>query len=109
MGRHPPASRPFARYYSSAGASVASGSTASSTGSAITAPSELRTSRGIGIGAARADVETTYAAYLGKGRQPDEPDTTSPTSLIIGSIYGGTFFTFEGGNVSEIFVGVGAE
>ena len=75
----------------------------------VRAPCAVRHSRGIGIGAARADVETTYAAYLGKGRQPDEPDTTSPTSLIIGSIYGGTFFTFEGGNVSEIFVGVGAE
>ena len=75
----------------------------------IRAPSDLRTSRGVGVGSARADVEATYAAYLGKGREPDEPDTTSPTQLIVGSIYGGTFFTFAGGKVTEIFVGAGAE
>jgi hypothetical protein len=75
----------------------------------IVAPSKLTTSRGVGIGASRADVEKIYKDFLGKGRQEGEPDTTSPEQLIIGSIYGGTAFSFTDGKVSTIFVGAGAE
>ncbi|MDX2091410.1 MAG: hypothetical protein SFX73_26355 [Kofleriaceae bacterium] len=75
----------------------------------IVAPSKLTTSRGVGIGTTRAEVERIYKAFLGTGRQPDEPDHTSPESLIIGSVYGGTFFSFADGKVTEIFVGAGAE
>ncbi len=75
----------------------------------VEAPSKLVTSRGVGIGTTRKEVETIYRAFLGTGRQPGEPDTTSATQLIIGSIYGGTFFTFADGKVSAIFVGAGAE
>ncbi|MEZ4398405.1 MAG: hypothetical protein R3B06_00195 [Kofleriaceae bacterium] len=75
----------------------------------ITPPSKLTTSRGVGIGTSRAEVERIYAEHLGRGREPDEPDTTSPEQLIIGSIYGGTFFGFHDGKVDSIFVGAGAE
>lgn len=75
----------------------------------IEAPSKLTTSRGVGLGSTRAEVEKVYQAFLGKGRQEGEPDTTSAESLIVGSVYGGTFFSFEGGKVSRIFVGAGAE
>jgi hypothetical protein len=75
----------------------------------LSAPSRLTTSRGIGIGAGRAEVERIYAASLAKGREPGEADPSTPAQLIIGSIYGGTFFHFENGKVTEIFVGAGAE
>lgn len=75
----------------------------------IASPSTLTTSRGIGIGASRAEVERVYAEHLGKGREADEPDYTSPEQLIVGSIYGGTFFGFHDGKVDSIFVGAGAE
>lgn len=75
----------------------------------ISAPSTLTTSRGVGIGTTRADVERIYQEYLGKGREPEEPDTTSAEQLIIGSVYGGTFFEFADGKVTKIFVGAGAE
>lgn len=75
----------------------------------IAGPSTLRTSRGIGIGATRAEVEAAYRDALGKGRDPSEPDATSETRLILGSVYGGTAFRFEGGKVVSIFVGASAE
>jgi hypothetical protein len=75
----------------------------------IWAPCALKTSRGVGIGTSRAEVERRYHAFLGTGRQDGEPDMTSAESLIIGSIYGGTFFSFVDGKVSQIFVGAGAE
>ena len=75
----------------------------------LEAPSKLTTSRGVGIGASRAEVETIYKQFLGVGRQDGEPDTTSPEQLIIGSVYGGTFFQFTAGKVTRIFVGAGAE
>lgn len=75
----------------------------------LEAPSKLTTSRGVGIGTSRAEVETIYKQLLGVGRQEGEPDTTSPEQLIIGSVYGGTFFQFTDGKVSRIFVGAGAE
>lgn len=75
----------------------------------IAPPSKLTTSRGVGIGTTRAEVERIYKASLGTGRQPGEPDTTSPESLVIGSVYGGTFFSFTDGKVTQIFVGAGAE
>lgn len=75
----------------------------------IEPPSKLRTSRGIGLGATRAEVEAAYRDALGKGREPDEPDATSETRLILGSVYGGTIFRFEGGKLVSVFVGAAAE
>ncbi len=75
----------------------------------LEAPSKLTTSRGVGIGTSRAEVETIYKQFLGVGREDGEPDTTSPEQLIIGSVYGGTVFGFTDGKVSRIFIGAGAE
>ena len=75
----------------------------------ITAPSKLTTSRGVGIGTPRATVESTYAAYRTIGREAGEPDPSNEDRIVIGSVYGGTFFTFKDGKVSDIFVGAGAE
>jgi len=79
------------------------------TGVTITAPSTLTTSRGIGIGAPRAAVESTYAAYRTMGRDAEEPDPSNEERIVIGSIYGGTFFEFKDGKVASIFVGANAE
>ena len=79
------------------------------TGIKITAPSTLTTSRGIGIGAPRAAVESTYAAFRTMGRDAEEPDPSNEDRIVIGSIYGGTFFDFKDGKVASIFVGANAE
>ena len=79
------------------------------TGITIKAPSTLTTSRGVGIGAPRATVEATYAAFRTMGRDAEEPDPSNEEQIVIGSRYGGTFFTFTDGKVSDIFVGAGAE
>jgi hypothetical protein len=75
----------------------------------IAAPSSLRTSRGVGLGATRAEVEAAYKDALGKGRDPNEPDPDTEQLLVLGSVYGGTFFRFEGGKLVSVFVGAGAE
>jgi hypothetical protein len=90
------------------GATTAEGEPSVS-GMEIAAPSTLRTSRGIGLGATRAEVEALYKDALGKGRQPDEPNPDTEQLLVLGSVYGGTFFRFEGGKLVSIFVGAGAE
>ena len=72
----------------------------------IKAPSALRTKKGLGIGATRAEVLKHY----GKRRAPEtEPDDRE--MFVAGSIYGGLFFTFDmqGEKVTEIFLGAGAE
>lgn len=75
----------------------------------IAGSSKLRTSRGLGLGATRAEVESLYQDALGKGRQPDEPNPDNERLLVLGSIYGGTFFRFENGKLVSIYVGAGAE
>jgi hypothetical protein len=71
----------------------------------VTAPSTLTTSRGIGLGAARADVEQIYGEHqTDEGREQSDED-----SLVVGSVYGGTIFGFTDGVVSSIFVGAAAE
>jgi hypothetical protein len=73
------------------------------------APSKRTTSRGVGIGTPYAEVDRIYAPFRGQGREEGEPEVWGPESIIVGSVYGGTFFTFEGGAVSSVFVGAGAE
>lgn len=73
------------------------------------APSKRTTSRGVGIGTPYAEVDRTYTPFRGKGGQDGEPEVWGPESIIVGSVYGGTFFTFEGGVVARVFVGAGAE
>ncbi len=78
-------------------------------GITVSAPSQLTTSRGVGLGATRAEVEKVYAAFRTVGREPGEPDPSSVDTLVIGSVYGGTFFSFTDGKLTGIFVGAGAE
>lgn len=75
----------------------------------MAAPSTRTTSRGVGIGTAYADVERIYAPFRGQGREEGEPEQWGPEGMIVGSVYGGTFFDFTDGKVSNVFVGAGAE
>lgn len=88
---------------------TSAGGEPSVSGMEIAGASKLRTSRGLGLGATRAEVESLYEDALGKGRQPDEPNPDTERLLVLGSIYGGTFFRFEGGKLVSIYVGAGAE
>ena len=76
----------------------------------VAAPSTFTTSRGVGIGTPFAEVDKIYGEFRGQGRQEGEPERwTAEDGIIVGSVYGGTFFTFVDGKVSSIFVGAGAE
>jgi hypothetical protein len=68
----------------------------------LQAPSRLKTSREIGIGSSRADVEKAYGA---------EKDAEASTAelFVAGSVYGGVLFSFDGDKVSSIFIGAAAE
>jgi hypothetical protein len=69
----------------------------------LRAPCAERSTRGVGVGSTEAEVSTAYAGLA-------DPDATRPgETFVAGSVYGGVFFTFVGGRVSEIFVGAGAE
>jgi len=73
-------------------------------------PSTLTTSRGIGLGATFEAVDAAYREFRGQGREDGEPEQWSlEDGITVGSIYGGTMFTFTDGKVSHIFVGAGAE
>lgn len=63
--------------------------------------SDLKTSRGIGIGDSRNSVLKAYQAEI--------YDQENKEGLIAGTIYGGVIFTFENDKVKSIFVGAGAE
>ena len=63
----------------------------------------LKTSRGIGLGSARADAEKAYAAEFNK------EDSTKPDVFVAGSIYGGLILNFKAGKVSAMFLGAAAE
>ncbi len=69
----------------------------------ITAPCNLKTARGIGIGSNKEDVKKVYANC------PIDKDFTTEDQLVIGSVYGGIFFSFKDGKVKGIFLGAGAE
>lgn len=58
--------------------------------------------RGLKIGSIRAEVEAAY------GDDFDEA-FTNETTFVAGSVYGGSFYTFEAGKVVGIFIGAGAE
>lgn len=69
----------------------------------ITAPCNLKTARGIGIGSKKEDVMKAYKDC------PVDKDFTTEDQLVIGSVYGGVFFSFKDGKVKGIFIGAGAE
>lgn len=69
----------------------------------VTAPSNLKTTRGAGIGTPEAEVRRRYADVA-------DPDSRGEKdSFVAGSVYGGVIFTFRGGRVSRIFMGAAAE
>jgi hypothetical protein len=69
----------------------------------VSGASTLKTSRGIGLGAAEKDVTKAYAKEWSK------EESQMPDLFVAGSIYGGVMFTFKDHRVSEIFVGAAAE
>ena len=74
----------------------------------LKAPCSLETEKGIGIGAPKDSVIAAYADY------PPDPEGgegyfEGQDVHLVGSIYGGLLFTFENGQVSEIFLGALAE
>jgi len=68
----------------------------------VTAPSTLKTLKGIGIGSTRAEI---LSAYHGQINTEEATDDT----IIVGSIYEGLFFTMKKDIVEEIFIGAIAE
>lgn len=67
------------------------------------APSKLATARGIHIGSTIAEVTKAY------GKVQDKEGSEPGKTFVAGSVYGGVIFTFNGGKVSQIFIGAGAE
>lgn len=74
----------------------------------VTAPCDLATGMGIQIGDSKADVIEAYRAYESTNESADGYFRDSDIHLV-GSIYGGMIFTFENGQLSEIFLGAAAE
>jgi hypothetical protein len=66
----------------------------------IAAPSTLKTAKGVGLGATADQIQQAYGAK----------DThVQDDVVLVGSAYGGLFFTMKDGKVASIFIGVGAE
>jgi hypothetical protein len=68
----------------------------------VTAPSTLKTQRGIGIGSSAAAVAQAYGRFRNK-------EDSTPERFVAGSIFGGVIFTFQQDKVSDIFIGAAAE
>ncbi len=69
----------------------------------VSGASQLKTSRGIGLGASEQDVTKAYAKEWSKD------ESKMPDLFVAGSLYGGVMFTFKEHRVAEIFVGAAAE
>jgi hypothetical protein len=69
----------------------------------ISAPSERKTSRGIGIGSTRREVLKAYAAEINR------EESRLPETIVAGSVYGGVVFTMKNNSVVSIFIGAAAE
>ncbi|MDF1739602.1 MAG: hypothetical protein P1U86_10620 [Verrucomicrobiales bacterium] len=74
----------------------------------VKAPSNLKTSLGIGIGDPKEKVLEAYREYSTSDEGLDGFFGDADAHLV-GSIYGGMIFYFENGAVSEIFLGAAAE
>jgi hypothetical protein len=68
----------------------------------ISNPSDLKTSKNIGIGSDYTEVENAYKDQIAT-------DFSNEKAVVIGSICGGLIFTFENGKVTSIFIGSAAE
>ncbi|MFS4466840.1 hypothetical protein [Maribacter sp. 2210JD10-5] len=69
----------------------------------IIKPSELKTSKNIGIGSVRKEVETAYAGMI------DEGYSLNDSIIVVRSIYGGIVFKMEIDKVKSICIGEMAE
>lgn len=69
----------------------------------VTAPSPLKTLRGIGIGSAESEVASAYGPFR------DDEMSVKGESFVAGSVYGGLIFDFHDGKVARIFLGAAAE
>lgn len=69
----------------------------------MTAPSTLKTKRGIHIGSTEQAVMKVY------GREKDAQASKAKETFVAGSVYGGLFFDFKNNKVTSIFMGAGAE
>ncbi len=72
-------------------------------GITVTAPSTLKTKRGIHIGSSEQDVIKAYS------HDRDAEDSIEKQVFVAGSIYGGLVFQFKNDRVESIFLGAGAE
>jgi hypothetical protein len=70
----------------------------------ITAPSTLKTSKNIGIGSTKAEVEAAYTGAIDKSATEEGSE-----NIVAGTVYGGIIFKIENGKVNGIFVGAAAE
>ncbi len=68
----------------------------------ITAPCSLKTSKQIGIGSSKQEVQSAYDLSIDKANLESE-------ALVAGTVYGGMIFNFENGKVKTIFLGSVAE
>ncbi len=68
----------------------------------LVAPSDLKTSRKIGIGSSFSDVNSKYANEIDKSQ-------SSEFSLVAGSPFAGIMFMFENKKLISIFIGASAE
>lgn len=68
----------------------------------IIKPCDLKTSKGIGIGTDESSVYSKYEKLIDVGN-------SNNLLVVVGSIYGGTFFTLKNKKVEKIFVGAIAE
>ena len=69
----------------------------------LTAPSVWTTARGISMGRTEAEVMTAY------GRDRNAEESQAGQLFVAGSVYGGLLFSFEGGRVTQLFLGAAAE
>ena len=69
----------------------------------LTRPSAWKTARGIGIGSTEREVMVAY------GRDHNAEESQAGNLFVAGSVYGGLLFTFEGGRVTQLFLGAAAE
>ncbi len=72
-------------------------------GITISSPCTLKTEQRIGLGSPEALVLERYADVV------DKSTTEAGQSITVGTIYGGTIFTIEKGDVSRIYIGAAAE
>ena len=68
----------------------------------IVQPCKFTTSQGISIG---SDTKTVKEKYL----KLIDASNSDASTIVVGSIYGGTIFTLKDGAVSKIFIGAAAE